>query len=312
MARAQGIGGAEGTAGVTYALVTTARLLRHPDLLDDALRISRLITPLDIEADDTLDVIGGAAGAILGLLPLWQETGDRTVHDRIVQCGEHLADRQIKENGYAGGWMHEKFMRPLTGFSHGAAGISYALLKACSATGIPRLREVAQRGLEYERSVFVPSQRNWPDFRPSRAGQCGVSWCHGAPGIGLARLGGLSCYGDEESRHEIDCAIQWLLASPARANDHLCCGEFGNLELFLEAGRRLGRADLIRQAQIRGASAIARANHVENGHRAGFESSLGPCVSVFIPGLFDGLAGIGHQMLRLAFPNLVPSVLLWE
>jgi lantibiotic modifying enzyme len=35
-------------------------------------------------------------------------------------------------------------------------------------------------------------------------------------------------------------------------------------------------------------------------------------VSVFIPGLFDGLAGIGHQMLRLAFPNLVPSVLLWE
>ena len=312
MARALGIGGATGIPGVTYALVTTARLLRHPDLLDDAQRISRFITPRDIEADDTLDVIGGAAGAILGLLPLWRETGDRTVYDRIVQCGEHLADRQIKENGYAGGWMHKEFMRPLTGFSHGAAGISYALVKAYSATGIPRLREVAQRGFEYERSVFVPSERNWPDFRPWRAGTCGVSWCHGAPGIGLARLGGLSFCGDEESRHEIDSAVQWLLASAARANDHLCCGEFGNLELFLEGGRRLGRADLTRQAQIRGASAIARANHAENGRRTGFQTSLGPCDSVFTPGLFDGLAGIGYQMLRLAFPSLAPSVLLWE
>ena len=37
-----------------------------------------------------------------------------------------------------------------------------------------------------------------------------------------------------------------------------------------------------------------------------------PCESIFIPGLFDGLAGIGYQMLRLAAPDRVPSVLLWE
>ena len=31
-----------------------------------------------------------------------------------------------------------------------------------------------------------------------------------------------------------------------------------------------------------------------------------------MPGLFNGLAGIGYQMLRLAAPGRIPSVLLWE
>jgi lantibiotic modifying enzyme len=30
------------------------------------------------------------------------------------------------------------------------------------------------------------------------------------------------------------------------------------------------------------------------------------------PGLFQGAAGIGYQLLRVAFPDQVPSVLLWQ
>jgi type 2 lantibiotic biosynthesis protein LanM len=310
LARAQGIGGAVGTASVVYSLVTTARLLRQPDLLEDALRISRFITPRDIAADEDFDVIGGAAGAILGLLPLWQETGDSTVRDRIVQCGEHLAGRQVKENGCAGGWKTRMATQPLTGFSHGAAGIAYALLQAHAATDNPAFRDAARRGLEYERSVFVPFHNNWPDFRAG--GGFGGSWCHGAPGIGLARLGCVSYHPDAESHREIDTAIQWMQANPPNPSDHLCCGELGNLELLLAAGLRLGRADWVRKAQIRGAAALARAHCPQDGSPSGFQSNLGPCESIFMPGLFNGLAGIGYQMLRLAAPDRVPSVLLWE
>ena len=32
----------------------------------------------------------------------------------------------------------------------------------------------------------------------------------------------------------------------------------------------------------------------------------------FSPGLFQGTAGIGYELLRLARPDLVPSVLLWD
>ena len=32
----------------------------------------------------------------------------------------------------------------------------------------------------------------------------------------------------------------------------------------------------------------------------------------FNPGFFRGLSGIGYQYLRLAYPDKLPSVLLWE
>jgi lantibiotic modifying enzyme len=34
--------------------------------------------------------------------------------------------------------------------------------------------------------------------------------------------------------------------------------------------------------------------------------------SVYQPGFFQGMAGIGYALLRLAHPDLLPSVLLWE
>jgi lantibiotic modifying enzyme len=33
---------------------------------------------------------------------------------------------------------------------------------------------------------------------------------------------------------------------------------------------------------------------------------------VYNPGLFQGMAGIGYQLLRLACPDELPSLLLWE
>jgi len=67
----------------------------------------------------------------------------------------------------------------------------------------------------------VPSHNNWPDFRVGA--RFGGSWCHGAPGIGLARLGCLSHDPDEESRREIVTAIQWLQANPNTVHlTHFC------------------------------------------------------------------------------------------
>jgi lantibiotic modifying enzyme len=35
-------------------------------------------------------------------------------------------------------------------------------------------------------------------------------------------------------------------------------------------------------------------------------------VFAFSPSFFQGTAGIGYQLLRLAHPDALPSVLLWE
>lgn len=310
LARAEGIGGCTGMASLVYSLAAAGKLLGDASLTDDAMRFSNLITAQTIDADRHFDVISGSAGAILGLLPLWKETAEPAVLDRIERCGAHLIKHQEKSNGWAGGWMTDHH-RPLTGFAHGAAGIAYALLRAYEAVGEPAFRAAADDALHFERAVFLPTENTWPDFRLGSDG-AGKGWCSGAPGIGLARLGCLSHDRNNEALCDLETAIHWMQTNPAHNADHLCCGELGNLEVLLSAGSRLNRADWVAEARRRGASVIARSDQRENGRRIGFQANVGPCESIFTPGLFDGMAGVGYQMLRLAAPDRVPCVLLWE
>ena len=76
---------------------------------------------------------------------------------------------------------------------------------------------------------------------------------------------------------------------------------------MLAAGLRLSRPDLIEAAGMRAAQVVARAEQT-----GGFP--LHPLLprSVYQPGFFQGTAGIGYALLRLAYPALLPSVLLWE
>ena len=67
------------------------------------------------------------------------------------------------------------------------------MLELATATGDKRYREAADAALAYERAVYDPAARNWPDLRnaaTSAGGQAmfATFWCHGAPGGALARL----------------------------------------------------------------------------------------------------------------------------
>ena len=82
----------------------------------------------------------------------------------------------------------------LTGFSHGAAGVAYAMLELFRATGDSKYRTAAEEAFNYERHWFDAEAANWPDFR-EEAGRryrnaprsFAATWCHGAPGIALSR-----------------------------------------------------------------------------------------------------------------------------
>jgi lantibiotic modifying enzyme len=60
-----------------------------------------------------------------------------------------------------------------------------------------------------------------------------TSWCHGAPGIGLARLGSLPILDTAEIRQEIAVAINTTQQFGLHNIDHLCCGNFGRMEVLL-------------------------------------------------------------------------------
>src|SRR5205085_438597 len=54
---------------------------------------------------------------------------------------------------------------PLTGYSHGAAGIAWALLELAARAGADRFRPAALGAIAYERSLFSAEAGNWPDLR---------------------------------------------------------------------------------------------------------------------------------------------------
>ncbi len=122
-ARFTGIGGAAGLGSMIYSLVKVHALVDEPALLADAKQLADLISPELIQADKRLDVMGGAAGAILGLLALHDVVPSDTVLRTAAVCGDHLLAQRHGEPGHPRAW-RTLSERPLTGFSHGAAGIS--------------------------------------------------------------------------------------------------------------------------------------------------------------------------------------------
>ena len=299
---ALGIGGAVGFGSLIYAGVKIGQLLELELPIADATRIAELISPSLIAQDTAYDIVSGGAGAILGLLALYGETGFRAILDKAILCGQHL----LKHQNAAGGWINF-YPVPLTGFSHGAAGIAYALLRLYAVTGDVAYKDAAVRAVAYENSVFSKEAGNWPDLRYSPESKFMTSWCHGAPGIGLARLGGLSILDTEEIRQDIEVALLSTHQYSKKGVDNLCCGEFGRLETLLVGATRLARPDLLESARSRAAQRIATAR-ASGGYQ--LFPNLPP--TAFMPTFFLGASGIGYSLLRLAYPDSLPSVLLWD
>jgi lantibiotic modifying enzyme len=129
-----------------------------------------------------------------------------------------------------------------------------------------------------------------------------VAWCHGAPGIGLGRLGALEQLDDTWIRAEIDIALSTTIQYGFASNHSLCHGALGNTDLLLTAARLLNRPE-DHEALERATALLVRSIEA-NGWVSGVP------LGVETPGLMTGLAGIGYELLRLAEPGKVPSVLL--
>jgi len=309
-ARALGIGGASGLGSVIYGLTNIAHLLKDQDVFQDALQVSRLITDELIKSDQGLDIISGSAGAILGLLALHKHTNSPEILEKAILCGEHLLN--TPRTGVEGRrtWIGAGMGNtPLNGISHGAAGYAYALTRLHQLVQRADFADAADECLAYEESNYDDLTHNWPDYREDDEGkplqQLICQWCHGAPGVGLARIGqvkfGLSF---DLAKTDIENASICAESNWPNASDTLCCGTLGSIEFLSEAGKLLGASNLNALAVSRLKDIIA--TRQEQGHY-----SLGAGGAQFNLGLFKGLAGVGYTLLRMLNPKL-PNVLIWE
>jgi len=295
------IGAFNGWAGLIYTLTHLGALWQQPELLSMAVEwVERL--PGLISKDEQLDIIGGAAGCIGALVSLHSCVGGNDCIKTVaIQCGDRILEKAQKmPQGL--GWLTIPGCHPLTGFSHGAAGIAWALLELTALTGEERFRSAAVSAIAYERSLFSEKAKNWPDlrFERDRTQFFGLGWSHGAPGIGLARLHSLQHFQDGEILAEIEAARETAIARGFGSNHSLCNGDLGNLE-FLNSYQQIldtsGRSDVNHIAL----------NVIESIRHYGWICDVPQRVENL--GLMTGIAGIGYGFLRLAAADMVPSVL---
>jgi type 2 lantibiotic biosynthesis protein LanM len=309
------IGGFNGWGGVIYGLAQLAALWQDDSLFAEA---EALVPKLaeGIDGDENNDLIAGAAGALLALLAVHRLHPSEAVLRTALHCGEHLL-AGVRQQAAGCGWVSKIVgPTPLAGMSHGVAGIALALLRLSAICGDERFRAAALAGIAYERSLFSPQDGNWRDLREGADEQHGAlrsvsAWCHGAAGIGLARIAGLPLLDDAAVRDEIAVALQATFddpLTPLRDNHSLCHGALGNLEFLRAAAAIVGNTpeNASAREQVSRLTAETLRSVQEDGWLYGSSPGSEPL------GLMVGLAGIGYGLLRLAAPGRLANVLTLE
>jgi type 2 lantibiotic biosynthesis protein LanM len=315
LARSLGIGAGTGLGSIVYALTVMAQWLGDAELRADAENASRLFTDELILADKQLDVMGGSAGAILALLRLHRDIQSEDVLARAIKCGEHLLAQDRAGSVGRRSWAGQGVGRSaLNGMSHGAAGFAYALASLAAASGREDFADAAAECIAFEDASYNADRRNWPDLRNSEQPLWPCQWCHGAPGIGLARIATARRVGANATLNaklggdgiaaDIDHAVIGVKQTWPNQLDTLCCGALGGIEFLCEAASAGGDGDLYMLASRR-LTAILDEAAAAGDYR--WNTGKGR----FNLGLFRGLAGVGYSLLRQAHSSL-PNVLIWE
>jgi len=250
-----------------------------------------------------LDVMSGSAGIIAGLLALGRRAQGARLLEAAERHGDLLLEEACKEeSGWS--WRGLDAERNLTGFSHGAAGIGWALTELYAATQEVRFRDAALEAFRYERSCWNPDERNWPDFRGDEVSYP-VFWCHGAAGIALSRLRVCQLLKDEQLLAEALSGLATVRDDMGSAENYsLCHGELGNADLLIYA------CEVLKDETWLGPAQSAAETGFERFERRRVAWPCGLFDANETPGLMLGLAGIGHFYLRMADPTRTPTVLL--
>ncbi len=308
--RFSGLGIGVGLGSLIYGLASIAELLGPGEDSDACLDASRNcvphITEHVLKADTKPDLMFGTAGGILGLAKLRKIAGYPEVDDKMVEMADSLLEKRQKTK--SGALVVPTYERkPITGLSHGVSGVAVALARVYEATSQDRFRRAAFDHVEFEESLYDPVRGIYPDYR-SHEGMTAymTNWCHGAPGIGLARL---LIHGITQDSSLIP-PIHKNMEATARFSldtlDHLCCGSLGRLDIQLEYAMRMRSSAL--QSVQRDAAFVVQRYYANRNFRLFVDTPS----KVFCPGLFSGAAGIGYALLRLSSPGTLPCVLAFE
>jgi len=289
-----------GASGVAWAAIDGGRALGNAELVATGTDAARTVVKAvrdGREGPRDRALVGGDSGVVAGLLALASicHSDDflEAAGDRASGLAQTLPDA-VEPPG------------PVAGLARGLSGIGLVLAAAAHATGQPECRDAAGRAFAAERMRFepgvgwlTPAAHPWLDAPTAPDG----SWCRGAAGAGLARLGARAALRDLLLLAEVSAAVEFVrgyLTAPDDSDASLCHGAAGAIELLVSAGALLGEPAHTHAARTAGLALMER-----SWSRGRYPGACG--THAHNPSLMFGLAGTASVLLRLHDHGAIPS-----
>ena len=309
-------GGLAGHAFMLHELARTTGDARHRAWRRDAIaRLEKTATPASSggrELAGMTDILYGAAGVILALVAIGD--GDDRARPLAIALGDGLLG-QAQPTPKGKRWlMFPDDTRELPNFSHGTAGIAYALARLYEVTREQRFLEASIAGAEHILSLARTEGDVClvPHVLPDGAERYYLAYCHGP--AGTARL--------FHQLHHVTRDrgwAEWLRKSingvlysglPLQRtpgfwdNVGQCCGTAAIAELALSLHRLRGEPAYRELAETCAADIVARATaHDRELEWIHAENRAEPYWKQSYTGYMQGAAGIGSMFIRLARPE---------
>ena len=276
-----------GSFAAVYPLLYTYCYTKNSILLDTAKSIAdTYIERYDKTTIEHYDWTGGTASISNVFTQLYQLTHEKKYFLFAKQLLLDLDVSKITQGGFA----------------HGYAGVIYSANSSLKIEKDPKIEQLINECLILERATFDSKQKGWLDFR-STPPMVNDLWCYGSTGIGLAYLDLFnSGFKDAQLPEDVTCAAERLIKQ-SKMNDCLCHGNFGDLEFLLEF-EKTSIATSKQREDIQ--QKLLQTEQKMYDGQYSFEGL--PTIPKY--GLFTGLAGIGHQLLRIYDCEQVGNVLI--
>lgn len=248
----------------------------------------------EISDEESIDIIGGAAGIIVLTINLYNETQDESALYIADKYSKYLYSRLVEE----------KEGECLSGFSHGYSGFALALLMAGTVLGNEKYYTLAIELISREDLLYREDIKNWIDLRNNNKEALNY-WCHGAPGILLARVKMMKYMRKEDIKlvksKVTEALEQFIQNGFDRSSNHsLCHGIMGNIDILKTISETINDIELIETCKSLFKDFLEYIEY--DGFKYGLYGTLG------MVSFMTGISGIGYGILRQLNPKL-PSVL---
>ncbi len=283
LAEAFGLGLGGGLGGIAAGWAQAGYFLADPSLIADASALLAAV-PATFSAQEDAELLLGVSGVMVGAATVQGLAPDDRHLDVMARGADWLmADVPRGDPGPPGAAM-----------AHGAGGPVLALAAAHRLCGDPRYREAALHRLQKARR-----QRDKDPHCDGHHGRVQSGWCWGEAGELVAAMAA-DLPDDAASVRQL---AHRLAQAPGSPLDQICCGAFGVVDSLVEASARLSDATLLCAARTLAAKVVDRAR--DDG---GYALLAGVGRGYRGPSLFQGMAGIGYGLLRIADPQRTPSL----